>query len=105
MRTYLEQQLIDISRQVYVANKSSYANIASSVGAYVRPLNEEEATINGLQYGLAFFAMVDDVADVQEADIILFDGDDYVVKGVARHNRGISLPPFKQITMTRKQGT
>ena len=102
MKTYLRQQSITISRQSYVGNKSSYAVLAT-VSAYVRPLTEEETTINGLQFGRAHFVMVEDATDIQEGDKVLFDSDTYVVEGVSRHNRGISLPPFKQVLITDPQ--
>jgi len=100
MRTYLKQESITIRRQTYVGNKSSYADLAT-VDAYVRPLTEEQSSINGIQFGRGFFCLVEDSVDVQEGDKVLFDSILHTVQGVARHNRGISLPKFKQLTMVR----
>lgn len=100
MRTYLNQESITIRRQTYVGNKSSYADLAT-VSAYVRPLTEEQSSINGIQFGRGFFCLVEDSADVQEGDKILFNSILHTVQGVSRHTRGITLPKFKQFLMTR----
>lgn len=103
MRTYLDQQTITIRRQTFVGNKSSYSDLAT-VNAYVRPLSEEEASVNGLQFGKGQFVMVDDTTDIQEGDEVVFNGIKHAVAGVANHNRGISIPKFKQVIMTEPQG-
>ncbi len=100
MQTYLKQESITIRRQIYVGNKSTFSDL-ETVTAYVRPLTEEESSINGLQFGQGLFVMVEDTADVQEGDKILFRTIEHTVQGVALHDRGISVPHFKQVLMTK----
>ena len=102
MRTFLNQQTITIERQSWTANKSTYATIAT-VSAYVRPLEEKETTENDFQYGEAHFILVEDSVDIQRGDRIVFDGKTHGVEGVGRHNRGISLPNFKQVLTRLKR--
>jgi len=99
MRTFLNQQTISIERQTWTANKSTTTVIATGVKAYIRPLEEKESTENDFQYGEEHFVLVEveDSVDIRRGDNIIFDGKTHGVEGVGRHNRGISLPDFKQV--------
>jgi hypothetical protein len=44
-----------------------------------------------------------DSVDIQQADKIIYDGEKHGVEGVARHNRGITLPHFKQVLTKRER--
>ena len=100
MNTYLNQETIDIERQTLAGGKTSYSTSATGVPAYVRPLTEEEANVNGLQSGKGLFMLVKDSVDIQDGDRVIFNTLTHLVSGVARHTRGISLPKFKQVIMT-----
>lgn len=103
MNTFLKK-LITIKRQSYSGTppKSTYS-ILGTANAYVRPLTEEQSARNGLQWGKGFFVMVKDEADIQEGDKIVYESEECTVQGVSRHNRGITIPDFKQVLMVRPQ--
>lgn len=76
-----------IKRQSYSGGKSTYSTVGSGTG-YLRPLSEEQASANGLQFGLAFNLLVETDVDIRETDRVTVDSEEYTVKGVANHNRG-----------------
>lgn len=92
-----------ISRQTYSGSpsKSSYASVGTST-CYLRPLSEEQASMNGFQYGTAFNAIFETSADVQEADKITIGGVVYDVRGVVNHDRGF-LTAYKRCLLTKAE--
>jgi hypothetical protein len=105
MRTFLTEKTVDIYRQTYTGNKSAYVVSASAVPCYARPLDEKESSANGMQYGQGHFFMFDDSVDIKQGDRIVYDSETHGVEGVARHNRGITLPWFKQAMTSRQRNT
>ncbi len=91
-----------IKRQVYLAGKSSYTSVGSATG-YIRPLNEEQAAANGMQWGQAYSLIVECETDVREADRVTVDGTEYSVRGVANHNRG-GFTQYKKCLLNLPQG-
>lgn len=76
-----------IKRQTYTGDKSVYSTVGSGTG-YLRPLSEEQASANGIQYGLGFSLIVETDVDIQEADKVTVDSVEYTVRGVVNHDRG-----------------
>ena len=81
----------------YVANLSQSSAITTVTSCYLRPLSEVESSNNGFQYGIAFQAIFEADADVQEQDQITIEGTIYTVKGVALHDRGFATQYLKAI--------
>lgn len=88
MQRYTSQNVVSaIMRQSYVGNISSFTAVSSAT-CYLRPLSEVESSANGFQYGIAYNAIFEIDVDVREMDKLVIDSVDYLVKGVANHNRG-----------------
>lgn len=100
MNTYLTQTTIEIFRQTYVGNKSSYASVGT-FDAYVTPTDEKETTENDNQFGQTHFVMVKSDVDLRDGDRIIFDGFVHGVEGTKKRV-GITLPNFTQ-ALTRRQ--
>lgn len=89
MKTFTGQKAISsIQRMVYTGNKSAYQTVISSVSCYLRPLTEEQASMNGYQYGTGFSAIFEVSVPVQEGDRITINAIAYTVRGVVVHDRG-----------------
>lgn len=91
-----------IKRQSYTGGKSSYSSVGSGTG-YLRPLSEEQAQANQMQWGQAFSLIVECAVDIREGDRVVVDSVEYAVKGVANHNRG-GLTAYKKCLLTLPQG-
>lgn len=88
MFTFTTQKIITaIKRQVYTGNKSVYSVVGTGT-CYLRPLSEEQASLNGFQYGTGFSAIFETSTDIREADKITIDSVEYTVRGVVNHDRG-----------------
>lgn len=102
MRTFTNQKTISaIKRQTYVGNKSSYSSVGTATG-YLRPLTEEQASANGVQFGLGFSLIVETDVDIQEADKVVIDSIEFTVRGVANHDRG-GYPKYKRCLLLKPE--
>lgn len=104
MRTFTGQKVITaIKRQTYVNNKSSFASIGTNSG-YLRPLSEEQSSLNGVQFGRGFLLIVEVDVDIQQGDKVTIDSKEYTVQGTANHDRG-GATKYKRclITLPEKQ--
>ena len=101
MSHFFDEKSFSVKRQTYVGDKSSFAIIATGTGHF-RVLNEDQATINGLQYGQAHSLAVLLSVDIQETDKVLIDGIDYTVQGVATHNHGSALD-YQRVILTKPE--
>lgn len=74
-----------VNRMVYSGSPSKGTMIDQSLTypCYLRPLSEEEASLNAMQWGTAFIALLDIDAGILKADILTIDGADYTVRGVS----------------------
>lgn len=90
-----------IKRQTYTGGKSSYATTSSTTG-YLRPLSEEQAAANQMQWGQAFSLIVETRVDIQETDRVIVDLVEYTVKGVVNHNRG-GITAYKKALLALPQ--
>ena len=92
-----------ITRQTYTGtpSKSSYASVGTAT-CYLRPLTEEQASMNGIQYGTGFSAIFETSVDIREADKITIDSIVYTVRGVVNHDRG-SNTPYKRALLTKAE--
>ena len=84
--SFLSNKDVEIKRQVYVGDKSSLATVGTVKG-YLRPLSEEQASLNGFAFGIGFVLLVDDEVDLRENDDVVIDGVTFKVSGVANHDR------------------
>lgn len=92
MLTFTSQKVVSaISRQSYSGSpsKSSYTSLGTAT-CYLRPLTEEQSTMNGLQFGTGFSAIFETYVDVKEADKLTIAGVQYTVRGVVNHDRGFA---------------
>lgn len=104
MRTFTGQKTISaITRQTYSGSpaKSSYASVGTAT-CYLRPLTEDQASMNGFQYGTAFSAIFETSVDIREQDKLTIGGVVYMVHGVVNHDRGINTS-YKRCLITKAQ--
>lgn len=102
MRYFTGQKTISaIKRQTYVGDKSSFASVGTATG-YLRPLTEEQASLNGLQYGNGFSLIVETSVDIREMDKVTIESIDYLVRGVVNHDRG-GITAYKRCLLTKPQ--
>lgn len=87
MRMMFNQNPITTSRMTRTGDKLSYSALGSGF-AYIKPMSEEQASVNGHQYGLGFILLCDKDTDIKESDRVTSNGDTYTVRGVAVHSRG-----------------
>ncbi len=94
-----------IKRQVYLTGKSSYVAtvMASTTTGNLRPLSEEQATANQMQWGLGFSLIVETGVDIQEGDKLTIAGVEYTVRGVVNHDRG-GFTAYKRALLLKGQG-
>lgn len=96
-----------IKRQVYAGGKSSYVQVATSTGipvsAYLRPLSEEQAATNGIQWGLGFSLIVESGRDIREGDKLSIAATEYTVRGIVDHDRG-GILAYRKCLATKPQG-
>ena len=69
---------------------------------YLRPMNEEQSAVNGVQFGLGFMLIVECDVDVQQGDRLEIEGVNYTVRGVVNHDRG-NLTRYKRCAMTKPE--
>lgn len=87
-----EKTITTITRQTYSGSpsKSAYSTVNSTATCYLRPLTEEQASMNGMQYGTSFSAIFETSIDVREGDKLTISSVVYTVRGVVNHDRGIN---------------
>lgn len=95
--------IFSITRQTYTGNKSAYGSVSSGNIGIIRPLTEEQATVNGYQYGIAHILICDDAIDIREADKIT-DGDGVVfdVRGAVKIMSGFGFG-YKRAILVRPE--
>lgn len=102
MRTFTGQKSISaITRQTYTGNKSAYVSVGTST-CYLRPLTEEQSSMNGMQFGTGFSAIFETTVDIREADKITIAGAVYNVRGVVNHDRGLNTS-YKRCLLTKAE--
>jgi len=92
MRTFTgEKSIATITRQSYTGGISTY-NLTpySNISFYMRPLTEEQSTMNGYQFGTGFSGIFETNIDVREGDKINTATATYMVRGVVKHDRGFN---------------
>lgn len=102
MKTFTGQKSVTaITRQTYSANKSSFASVGTAT-CYLRPLTEDQSSVNGFQWGTAFSAIFETSVDIREGDKLTIGGVVYLVHGVVNHDRGINTS-YKRCLITKAQ--
>ena len=91
MRTFTtQQQITNISRLSY--SGSPKVGTRTSTGftttGYLRPLSEDQAAVNQLQWGIGYTLITEIDVDIQVGDILTIAGNTYTVRGKADHSRG-----------------
>lgn len=88
MRYFTEQKTISaIKRLTYTGSKATSSSVGTAVG-YLRPLAADQSSVNGVQFGQAFQLIVETSVDIRVQDKVTIDSVDYLVRGVANHDRG-----------------
>lgn len=104
MLTFTGQKSITaITRQTYSGSpsKSAFASVGTAT-CYLRPLNEDQASMNGMQYGTGFSAIFETSVDVREGDKITISSVVYNVHGVVNHDRGTNTS-YKRCLLTKAE--
>ena len=96
-----QKSITAILRQTYTGDKSAYASVGTATG-YLRPLTEEQSSVNGLQYGNGFSLIVETSVDIREQDKVTIDSVTYLIRGVVNHDRG-GLLAYKRAILTKPQ--
>ena len=98
-----EKIVTAITRQTYSGSpqKSSYSSVGTAT-CYLRPLTEEQASMNGFQYGTGFSAIFETSVDIREADKLTIGGLVYSVRGVVNHDRG-GVVAYKRVLLTKAE--
>lgn len=87
MRMMMQQNPITITRMTRTGDKLAYAALGTGF-AYIKPMTEEQSSVNGNQYGQGFILLCDKDTDLRESDRVASEGITYTVRGVAVHSRG-----------------
>lgn len=89
MRTFTtEKSITSVKRQVYTGAKSTLTEVHTGFTGYLRPLSDDLAAANGLQFGQGYQLITEVGVDIQTGDRITIDAQDYTVRGKAVHDRG-----------------
>ena len=95
-----QNAITKVERQVYTGSKSTYTTVSAfTPTGYLRPMSEEQASLNGMQWGQAFQLITESGVDIRKGDRITTGGVVYLVRGVADHNRG-GVTAYKKYTLT-----
>ena len=87
-----------IKRQIYVDNKSTYANVGT-ISCNLQPMDNEMSKINDIQIGRGFMLFCRITDDVRETDILIIDTKEYMVKGITDYQmKGIE---YKKVMLVR----
>lgn len=88
MRYFTKQRSITaIKRLSYTGTKATTSSVGTAEG-YLRPLAADEASANSVQFGQAFQLIIETSVDIRVQDRVTIDSVDYLVRGVANHDRG-----------------
>lgn len=89
MLTFTNQKLITSHTRLTYSpgGTSSYLTVGTLRG-YLRPLSEEMASVNGIQFGHGYQLIVETNGDIREGDKLVIDSSTFTVRGVANHDRG-----------------
>jgi len=91
MQTFTQQHSITaINRLTYSGSpkKGTRAATGTTATGYLRPLSEDQAAQNGMQWGVGHTLITEVGVDIQVGDVLTIDGGTYTVRGFADHSRG-----------------
>lgn len=100
MRTFTSQhQITEVKRLTYSGSpaKGTRAATGTTGTGYLRPLSEDQAAQNGMQWGQGFTLICEVGIDIQVGDMLTIDGGTYTVRGFADHNRGGATAYYKYL--------
>jgi hypothetical protein len=97
-----QKSLTKVERQVYTSGKSTFTDVGIASTVYLRTMNDEQTALNGLQFGQGFICICDVTLDIRFGDRVTIEGATYVVKGVAKHDRG-SYCDYMRLMLTKPQ--
>jgi len=80
-------------------NLSTYAEITQIKG-YLRPLNENESSINGLQYGRGYSFTTPSVSDLKAGDKLVINSVEYNVQACADKGQAIGSLNYKKAILS-----
>ena len=99
MLFFTNQNTITVKRQVYTGNKSTLTTVSGTFKGYLKPLSEEQAQINGLQYGQGYALITEVDSTIAVGDELTINSTVYKVRGMANHNRG-GFTAYKRYLLT-----
>lgn len=89
MRTFTNEKTISqVTRLSYVGNKGTRSVVMNNIGCYLRPLSEEQAAVNGMQWGQGYTIITEIASGIQVGDVVTISSQDYTIRGLAVHDRG-----------------
>lgn len=94
---FVFSQDVAVYRLTQAGAQSSYGGSpTATVKGYLRPLDEEQSALNGIeQFGTGFKLLTESGADIEVTDKLVIDSETYLVKGKKSINRGaISYDSF-----------
>lgn len=102
MRYFTKQRSITaIKRLAYTGSKATTSSVGTAEG-YLRPLTADESSLNGVQFGQGYQLIVETSVDIRPQDRVTIDSVDYLVRGVANHDRG-GFTAYKACLVTLPQ--
>lgn len=69
---------------------------------YLRPLNDEQSSANGIQWGQGYSLIVETSIDIREGDRVTVDSVVYTVRGMVNHDRG-GITAYKKCLLLKPQ--
>lgn len=97
-----QKSITKVERQVYSGSLSSYTTTTVATTGYLRPLSEEQASMNNIQYGNGFSLIVETGTDIQEGDRLTIAAVIYTVRGIVDHDRG-GLTAYRRCLLLKPQ--
>lgn len=98
MLRFTNQKTIStVKRLSYTNGKGSSSVVYTNLTGYLRPLSEEQAATNDMQWGIGFTLITEVNSPILTGDILTIDSDTYTVNGMAKHDRGFNAKYYKYL--------
>lgn len=106
MKTFTDQRTISsVSRLTYSGTPSVGTNsvVYTNLKGYLRPLSEEQSSMNSIQWGFGFQLITEVGIDIQIGDTLTIESNLYTVRGLAVHDRGGTTAYQKYLLVKKPQ--
>lgn len=104
MKFFTQEKIIQsVKRLVYAGSPSvgTLTEVYTDLNGYLRPLSEEQAGINQVQWGLGFQLITEVGVDIRVADTVTIKDVVYTVRARADHDRG-NYTSYQKYLLVRK---